>query len=97
MMHKKNLFTSDDIGVTCPKNRKWEEMKVVIGGRFCDGCNEKVFCVKNYSKGEVMALQRKFGEHICVAINQPTEASFLVGIPNLKNKELKEELLLEEA
>ena len=97
MKNEKNLFTSDDIGITCPREKKWEEMKEVIGGRFCDGCHEKVRYVKGYTKGEVMALQREFGESICVAINQPNERSALVGIPNLKNIELKEEVLLEEA
>ncbi len=97
MKNEKNMFTSDDIGITCPREKKWEEMKEVIGGRFCDGCNEKILYVEGYSKGDVMALQRKLGEHLCVAINQPNESSVVVGIPNLRNIELKEEVLIEEA
>ena len=91
-----NLFTHKNIGITCPRKKKWEEMKEVIGGRFCDGCHERVISVKGYTKGEVMALQREFGESICVAIDQPNEHFALVGIPNLKNIEVQEEALLEE-
>ena len=96
MKQEIKLFRSDDIGITCPREKKWEEMKEVIGGRFCDGCHEKVIFVGAYSKGEVMALQREFGENICVAINEPNNSSVIVGIPNFKNIELKEEALLEE-
>ena len=96
MKNEKNLFTSDDIGITCPREKKWEEMKEVIGGRFCDGCNEKILYVEGYSKGKVMALQRTLGEHICVAIKQPNDGSVVVGIPNLKNLEVKEKVLIEE-
>ena len=86
MKNKINLFTSDDIGIPCPREKKWEEMREVIGGRFCDGCNEKIIYVEGYSKGEVMALQREFGANICVAINEPNNSSVIVGIPNFRDK-----------
>ena len=89
------LFTHKDIGITCPREKKWEEMKEVIGGRFCNGCDEKIIYVEGYTKGEVMALQRELGESICVAINQPNNTSIVVGIPNLKNIERKEALVEE--
>ena len=91
-----NLFTYKDIGITCPRDKKWEEMKEEIGGRFCDGCHEKVRYVEGYSKGEVMALQRELGESICVAINKPNKSSVIVGIAKIKNIEIKEEALVEE-
>ena len=97
MKQERKLFRSDDIGITCPCKKKWEDMEIVIGGRFCNGCNEKIIYVGGYSKGEVMALQRELGDNICVAINQHNDSSVIVGIPNLKNIELIEKALLEEA
>ena len=90
-----NLFTHKDIGITCPREKKWEDMKEVIGGRFCDGCEEKITFVGGYTKGEVMALQRELGESICVAINN-SNGSVIVGIPKFKNIELKEDTIVEE-
>jgi len=65
-----NLFTSDDIAILCPKMKKWREMKEVKDGRFCDGCNEKIYYVGGYTKGEVKALQRKYGKNICVGVGK---------------------------
>ena len=96
MKQERKLFTSDDIGITCPKDKKWEDMEEVIGGRFCNGCDEKIIYVEGYSKGEVMALQRELGENICVAVNNSNDSSVIVGIPNFRNIELKEEALVEE-
>ena len=96
MKQERKLFISDDIGITCPKDKKWEDMEEVIGGRFCNGCDEKIIYVEGYSKGEVMALQRELGENICVAVNNSNDSSVIVGIPNFRNIELKEEALVEE-
>ena len=67
---KNNLFTSDDIAIICPKMKHWAEMKEVKNGRFCDGCNEKLYYVGGYTKGEVKALQRKYGNNICVGVRK---------------------------
>ncbi len=48
MKNKINLFTSNDMGITCPRKKKWEEIKEVIGERFYDGCNEKIVYVEGY-------------------------------------------------
>jgi len=74
---KNNLFTSDDIWVVCPKNKKWKNMVEVINGRFCDGCHETLQDVTGYSKGEVMALQREFGKNICVGVSKKLFTSSL--------------------
>jgi len=65
---EQNLFTSDDIGIRCPRSKEWNKMEEVKHGRFCDGCHEKLFFVGGYTKGEVMALQRKYGANICVGV-----------------------------
>ena len=83
---KEYLFTSDDIGIRCPRDKKWESMEEIKFGRFCDGCQEKLFYVGGFTKGEVMALQRKYGKNICVAIGKRVESkmdSVVIGIPNL--------------
>jgi len=67
---KINLFTSEDIAIECPKMKKWREMQEVKNGRFCDGCNEKLYYVGGYTKGEVKALQRKYGKNICVGVGK---------------------------
>jgi len=67
---EKKLFTSNDIGIKCPKNKQWNKMEEVKNGRFCDGCHEKLFYVGGYTKGEVMELQRKYGTNICVGIRK---------------------------
>ena len=73
---EQNLFTSDDIGIHCPRNKEWNKMEEVQDGRFCDGCHEKLFYVGGYSKGEVMALQRKYGSNICVGIKESNSLAF---------------------
>jgi len=67
---EQNLFTSDNIGIRCPRNKEWNKMEEVKNGRFCDGCHEKLFYVGGYTKSEVMALQRKYGTNICVGIRE---------------------------
>ena len=79
-----NLFTRDDIGITCPRETKWEELKSLKelkARRFCDGCSEKIFYVGGYTKGEVMALQRKYGNNRCVAFSENLEAPVTIGVP----------------
>jgi hypothetical protein len=87
-----NLFTSDDIGIICPKNKKWENMVEVINGRFCDGCHETLHDVTGYSKGEVMALQREHGKNICVAVSKKLlTASLALSLAACSSKVKKEE------
>ena len=75
---RNNLFTSDDIGIICPKNKKWENMVEVLNGRFCDGCQETLKDVTGYSKGDVMALQRASGKNICVGVSKKLFIASLV-------------------
>jgi len=70
LKEKNNLFTSDDIAIICPKMKQWVDMEEVKNGRFCDGCNEKLYYVGGYTKKEVQALQRKYGNHICVGVGK---------------------------
>lgn len=80
-----NLFTSNDITVKCPKDMKWEDMREVKDGRFCNGCHEKLYYVGGYTKGEVKALLRKYGSNICVGVRAlVASCPVIVGIPMYK-------------
>jgi len=75
--NKKELFTSDDIALECPKKMVWDEMEVVgEGRRFCEGCDKTLFDVTGYGKEEVQALQKEHG-NICVAVGKVLVASSL--------------------
>lgn len=77
MNDKKDLFTSKDIKVACPKKMLWNEMEIVgERRRFCDGCDKVLFDVTGYSKNEVRELQQKHGS-ICVAVGSALLATTL--------------------
>ena len=78
---EQKLFTSDDITVSCPRGMQWREMEEVKDGRFCTGCQEKLYYVGGYTKMEVMELQRKHGNNICVGVSTLHDVPVVVGLP----------------
>jgi len=72
---KAELFSSQDIEVSCPQKMVWDEMDVVGDGRrHCEGCDKTLFDVTGYTKEEVAELQKKHG-NICVAVTNTVIAS----------------------
>lgn len=91
---KSNLFTSDDITIKCPKMKKWKDMQEVKDGRFCDGCNEKLYYVGGYTKEEVKSLQRKYGNNICVGVGKTlVTASLAFGLAACSGKTSEAEVV----
>jgi len=72
---KAELFSTQDIEVSCPQKMVWDEMDVVGDGRrHCEGCDKTLFDVTGYTKEEVAELQKKHG-NICVAVTNTVIAS----------------------
>ena len=74
---RKTKFTQDDFSFICPM--KWEYMKAVDKGRFCDKCEQTVIDVSDCSLDEVATMQRK-DPAICVAIKTLATVATTTGV-----------------